>query len=414
MWHRKIVKFYKLILAAFIAGSLVFHLAILWASRHRIAEGYGDFVIFYTGAQIINDGRSKELFKVETQNAYQAKFDVPQLEWPLPFNHAPYELFLFLPLVHLSYPVAHAIWSGLSLILLAAMLQWLLSYVQSPYCFFITASILAWFPTMETFRLGQDSVLSTALLLAVFAALKRKRDGWAGFFLALGLYKPQLVLPLAGCLLMARRWYSLSIFGVTGVVLVGISVWMVGWHGIFDFLSILRSMNRYSYIIYPANMPNIRGLVYDLLHANETGSLSFALTGMISLVAYLLCVYLWRGDFDARNSIFDLKFSLTLLTTILISYHLYPHDLLPVAITAILLFRYINTEGTSNKSLSLAFYVALLILLLPVVPRYLISSSALGWAALSILLLYGASVLEIARRMNFTINTKSSDASFST
>jgi len=35
-------------------------------------------------------------------------------------------------------------------------------------------------------------------------------------------------------------------------------------------------------------------------------------------------------------------------------------------------------------------------------------------AALSILLLYGASVLEIARRMNFTINTKSSDASFST
>ena len=87
MWHRKIVKFYKLILAAFIAGSLVFHLAILWASRHRIAEGYGDFVIFYTGAQIINDGRSKELFKVETQNAYQAKFDVPQLEWPLPFNH---------------------------------------------------------------------------------------------------------------------------------------------------------------------------------------------------------------------------------------------------------------------------------------------------------------------------------------
>jgi len=88
--------------------------------------------------------------------------------------------------------------------------------------------------------------------------------------------------------------------------------------------------------------------------------------------------------------------------------------LLPVAITAILLFRYINTEGTSNKSLSLAFYVALLILLLPIVPRYLISSSALGWAALSILLLYGASVLEIARRMYFTINTKSSDASFST
>src|SRR5580765_3391252 len=185
-----VTRLYRLILTALVAASLIFHVAILWGSREEIAAGYGDFIIFYTGAQIINDGKAKELFKVETQYAYQAKFDVPQLEWPLPFNRAPYELFLFLPLAHLSYPVAHAIWSGLSLILLAVMLQWLLSYVQSPYCFFITASILAWFPTMETFRLGQDSVLSTALLLAVFAALKRKREGWAGFFLALGLYKP--------------------------------------------------------------------------------------------------------------------------------------------------------------------------------------------------------------------------------
>src|SRR5678815_2528685 len=109
-------KLYKLTLAALVAASLIFHLAILWASRHRIAEGYGDFIIFYTGAQIINDGKSKELFKIETQNAYQAKFEVPQLEWPLPFNHAPYELLLFLPLAHFSYPAAHAIWSGINLL----------------------------------------------------------------------------------------------------------------------------------------------------------------------------------------------------------------------------------------------------------------------------------------------------------
>ena len=132
MSDNTIGKFYRLILASLVAGSLSFHLAVLWESRHRIAAGYGDFIIFYTGAQIINDGKSKELFKPETQNAYQAKFDVPQLEWPLPFNHAPYELFLFLPLTHFSYPVAHAIWSGLNLILLVIMLRWLLRYVNSP------------------------------------------------------------------------------------------------------------------------------------------------------------------------------------------------------------------------------------------------------------------------------------------
>jgi len=67
-----------LTLAALVAGCLIFHLAILWESRKQIAAGYGDFIIFYTGAQIVNDGKSKELFKIETQNAYQAKFDVPQ------------------------------------------------------------------------------------------------------------------------------------------------------------------------------------------------------------------------------------------------------------------------------------------------------------------------------------------------
>ena len=121
-----------------------------------MAAGYGDFIIFYTGAQIINDGNSKELFKIEMQNDYQAKFDVPQLEWPLPFNHAPYELLLFLPLVQFSYPIAHAIWSGLNLLLLAVMLRWLLLYVESPNNVFIAAAVLAWFPTMEALRLASE------------------------------------------------------------------------------------------------------------------------------------------------------------------------------------------------------------------------------------------------------------------
>ncbi len=398
MSDNTIVRFYRLTLAAFVAASLVFHLAILWASRHHIAAGYGDFIIFYTGAQIIRDGKSRELFKIETQNAYQAKFEVPQLEWPLPFNHAPYELFLFLPLVHLSFPVAHAIWSGLNLVLLVVMLQWLLPYVHSPHSFFIAASVLAWFPTMETFRLGQDSILSTALLLAVFVALKRKRDGLAGFLLALGLYKPQLALPMAGAFLVARRWYTLSVFSVTGVILVVVSLGMVGWDGVFDFLSILRSMHHYSYVIYPANMPNIRGLIHDLFDTRNLETLAFGITIVISILLYAVCMYLWRSEYDVFDPTFDLKFSLTIVTTVLISYHLYPHDLFPVALALILLFRYFSTDGATHTILSRTFYILVLIIFLPVVPRYLINFSVLGWGALPIVLLYIIPTVEMLRR----------------
>jgi hypothetical protein len=394
----RITKSYRLILAALVAGSLLFHVAILWESRREIAAGYGDFIIFYTGAQIINDGRSKELFNIETQNAYQAKFDVPQLEWPLPFNHAPYELLLFLPLARLSYPIAHAIWSSMNLIFLLIILGWVLPYVQSRHNFFIGALLLSWFPTMETFRLGQDSIMSTLLLLAVFVSLKRKRDRWAGFFLALGLYKPQLVLPTAGAFLVARRWHSLVVFGITGLILVAVSLGMVGWQGVFDFLSILNLMKNYSYIIYPANMANIRGLLYDLLPTGNFEFLVFLATIVISVGLYALCAYLWRGKFDVLDPGFDLKFALTLVTTVLVSYHLYPHDLFPLTLSLILTFRYINSGEATHGVLSRAFFFLVLILFLPVVPRYLIEFSALGWAALPILFLYVLLVVEIFHR----------------
>lgn len=391
------ISFYRLILATFIAGSLIFHLAILWESRKQIAAGYGDFIIFYTGAQIIKDGKSKELFKIETQNEYQAKFDVPQLEWPLPFNHAPYELFLFLPLAHLSYPVAHAIWSGMNLIFLIIMLGILLPYARSEHSFFIGAAVLAWFPTMETLRLGQDSIMSMLLLLAVFVNLKRKRDGWAGFLLALGLYKPHLVLPMAGALLVARRWRSIAVFSITGVILVAVSIGMVGWQSIFDFVSILRSMHHYSYIIYPANMPNIRGLSNLLFQAGAFDLISAPLTVIISLGLYAVCLYLWRGEFDVLDLSFDLKFSLTIVTTVLISYHLYAHDLFPLTLSLILFFRCVNSGAVAHRALVKVFFLLLLILFLPMIPRYLIVFRVLAWGALPILFLYIVLTLEIFR-----------------
>jgi hypothetical protein len=397
MSHNTSAKFYRLILAALIAGSLIFHLAILWESRDRIAAGYGDFIIFYTGAQIINDAKSEDLFNVETQNAYQAKFDVPQLEWPLPFNHAPYELFLFLPLAHLPYPLAHAIWSVLNLILLIMMLRWLVFYVRSPHNFFVCAAVLAWFPTMEAFRLGQDSILSAALLLAVFIALKRGADRWAGFFLALGLYKPQLVLPMAGAFLVARRWHTLTVFIIMGAILTAVSLAMVGWKGVFDLVSILGSMHNYSYIIFPANMPNIRGLLYVLLQAGNFEMLIGVVTVVLSLGIYGLCLYLWRGEHDVLDPSFDMKFSLTIVSTVLIGYHLYSHDLFPLMLSLVLFFRYISSGSASNWAISRAFFFLMIILFLPVVPRYLIEIKSFGWGALPVLALYMLLGLEIFR-----------------
>jgi hypothetical protein len=97
--------------AALLAVSLLFQLAIIWSQREYFAAGYFDFVLYYTGAQILRDGRQQELFNLDVQRAYQKNFGVAQLHLDVPFNHAPYELLIFLPLSYLSYPVDHLVWS---------------------------------------------------------------------------------------------------------------------------------------------------------------------------------------------------------------------------------------------------------------------------------------------------------------
>ena len=86
-----------------------------------------------------------------------------------------------------------------------------------------------------------------------------------------------------------------------GVFLRSISVVMVGFQGVFDFLSILRSMEDYTFIINPRNMPNIRGLSYVLLHGNDAGWFAGAATIGISVVLYGLCLYAWRQKFDTET-----------------------------------------------------------------------------------------------------------------
>jgi hypothetical protein len=87
--------------------------------------------------------------------------------------------------------------------------------------------LFAFFPTITALKMGQDSIITTFLLVETFVSLRRKRYVTAGGLLALGLYKPQFVLPLVGIFLLHRRWSSIFGFLSTGLLLGAISLAMV-------------------------------------------------------------------------------------------------------------------------------------------------------------------------------------------
>jgi hypothetical protein len=386
------LKTFKLLLVALVALSFLCNLKILWTQRSYIAKGYFDFVIYYTGAEIVNAGKASELYDLNVQQAYQDKFKFPGQPWLVqPFNHAPYELLLFLPLARLSYQSAYIIWFVFDILLLVVTYRILVPFVDSRHKLLFGALLFAFYPTMIAIKMGQDSVLSLLLLSGVFASLKYRREALAGSILALGLYKPHLVLPLAGLLLASRHWRAAVGFAATGACLVGVSLAMVGWRGALGLFSIVSTMGGPRTIVYPESMTNLRGLSFLL----ESKELTNIVTAAASLIVYGCCLLLWKNKVKVDGPVFDLRFSLAIATTVLVSYHLYPHDAIILTVALILTFSYVLKDRARTTIARNGFLLVLILLYLPLVPYFLEVKGHFAWGVMPIILFYVVVAFEI-------------------
>src|SRR5918998_1396848 len=124
-------RLFKLIFVPLLTFSLLFQSALVWSQLDYIRAGYFDFVLYYSGAKIVNDGKGTQLFDLAAQREYQKGFGGGKKRSDLPFNHPPYELLPLLPLANFSFPVAHALWTAISILLLAVALARLFPFVEA-------------------------------------------------------------------------------------------------------------------------------------------------------------------------------------------------------------------------------------------------------------------------------------------
>ena len=376
---------FKVLLTSVLLVSLFFNSLYLWSQIHNMAAGNGDFVIFYTGAQMLVAGRGGQLYDLKTQKMFQDKFKVPIRDGPLPYNHPPYELLLFLPLTYFSFSTAHAIWSFLSVALLGLMLLLIDPFLDGKNRWLYAIMLIAFFPTVTTILYGQDSILSAFLMAGLFYQLKRNRHLAAGSILALGLYKPQLILPMACFLFYKRCWGVITSFIVTGALILTISIMLVGWDGIQEFAAMARLVDRLKYTIEPANMANIRGLLETLFGLAGLSNLNFAIlfSSVLLLVWSLHCC---TRHFDSSNQLFDMEFSFIAVITLLISYHLYAHDLTLLALPTILTLNSHFGERQNDGWRSHALQLIVLMFWFPLALLVLIQHQILYLASIPIML----------------------------
>ncbi len=319
-------------------------LAAFLAVRFSASLAGADFPDFYCAARILAEGHGNQLYDSALQHQYQARYSgrVGTL-----YIHPPFEAALYATVAWLPLRPAYLLWSALNLAFLAAGARRMATHALLPCDWRLClAASLTFVPLLLCLQQGQDSLLLLWLLIFGFTSLRRDQTFSAGCWLALGLFKFQLVLPLAFVLIFSQRAKArigfAKGFTLVALTLAALSAAISGW-SVFtvypDFLLHLQSQPFPG--IIPRAMANFRGFV-SLMVRDDQSSRTIAIMAILSMAALIRTLIVWKNAFRStdrpaatqRNS--DFAFAVTVIFALLVSYHLNPHDLsltlLPIAV----------------------------------------------------------------------------------
>ena len=343
-------KDFKPLFVLFLAAMAWLDLLLAWNSRDLLHKGYQDFTIFYSAAKIVRQGLGHRLYDVRTQYRIQQGF-APAAnirKGPLPYNHPPFEVLVFFPFSLLPYFVAYVLWGLVSffiLLLLFFLLRPHISILRHLSVAHWLLASLGFFPTFFALLQGQDTILLLLIFTQVFIFLKGEREFAAGCWLGLGLFRFHLVLPLMLVLLLDGRKKAFVGFLVVALILGMISVAMVGaeasWNYPGSVWRMEQVMDRPGSVV-PIGMPNLRGLLERPLTRLVSRSFSDVLLALVSVALVLLTAFLWN---TAAASTFNLRFSLCLIATVLVSYHTFAYDLSLLMLAIALVADYLEAGG---------------------------------------------------------------------
>ncbi len=383
---------------------VILNLAILFSQSEPIRAGKTDFKFFYVGALVLRSNSGTELYDYDLHARIESQM-FPSAPYLSVNNHPPFELLLFLPFTGLSYLHAFYLWlaitAGLAIAsgrLLAGKLEQLSAFWKlMPY-----ALVVCLFPFLSVLLNGQDSAVALSLLVACWLSLRRGRDARAGFFLGLGLFKFQIVLPLV-VLLACWKPKILRGFGLSAAILVIISAIMVHPAGLITYFQYLTRMAhesstsvRLNYGMDPRWMPNLRGLAYGIA-SRGANSLppSFAFLFVVALACTSALTFVWairelRAVRSRSNETTDLVFAFAVIVSLLLSFHLLPHDLTLLAVPFALVLNRMVASGARRgprqfalAGLVASFYLTpLFLLLIQHLLVYLYGAVVLACAAL--------------------------------
>jgi hypothetical protein len=300
--------FVRFAAACCIMGTLLVAGSMFWVADAPTASGLphlgADYAGFYTAGVVQREDGAAQLYDFEIQDrALRRSVPVIPADAYLVYVHSPFLAPLFRPFARLPYAQSFALWLLLSASLyVGAVLLVLRTYPEVASRHPLTAVLIAvaFEPfIMEAWLGGQVSALGAAVVAAALACDRGGRRLLTGMSLSLLLYKPSLPPLILFGLVAGRRWRELAGFTAGALVLAGLSIVVVGFHGVSDYVQVLVSYGRMG----GASADVFRGIKYvDVASALRLAGIAPAGARAAGVAAaVILCVLLWRLWWRVRS-----------------------------------------------------------------------------------------------------------------
>ena len=295
---------------------------------HRAVQR-SDYLTYHTAARIVLEARGDCLYTVACQARVQRDLigDEPSFaNGPLPFNSPPWLAALVAPFGALPLGIAFALFTLLSLALLA-LAAWRLAWGGSGTRLLATFLLLSAWPTVMGGIRGQSTLAVAGLLGVSVAASLAGRPIRAGAYLGLAALKPTLPLLWTARLIVQRRLRTLLAAAAVLVGLVLLAVLVVSPRAVLEYPAYLFNLAGADGAagVHVDQMINWRGAA---LRLGAQGSL-LPTAGAIATLAAVVAAWWWTRRSPRAGA---LGAAISLVATPLVIPHANQHEAILVAL----------------------------------------------------------------------------------
>ena len=282
----------------------------------------GDFLQFYTAGHVAQLGDADLLYNPEAY-AREGKRLVPETPQTFLPLYPPQLSVLFWPASHLSYGQAAIAWSLLSILLYATAgyVVWRQCPALREYRGLIAMLAVGSPAFFDLIGHGQTTSISLLLLAAMLVPLCTTRNFLAGLTFGLLVFKPHFGLAGSVVLAINREWRML-LGAATGASLQLAVAWL--WYGTDALVGYLEFISRpeLSLMMLETDLFKSHSLRTQWTLLLPSQSLALAGYGVTSIAILVRMTGYWRSSAPTR-----LRYSALLITTILVSPHVFAYDL---------------------------------------------------------------------------------------